>query len=115
MRAMRQIQVNLLKLVTNHGPVCLRKVGKAVIPLAILLLLASTSLAQGGSSYDLSWWTVDGGGTVSSSGAGYALSGAIGQPDADVWNGNGYTLVGGFWGGASVEYGIYLPLVLKGN
>jgi hypothetical protein len=29
-------------------------------------------------------------------------------------SGGGYTLNGGFWGGAALNYNIYLPLVLKG-
>ena len=64
--------------------------------------------------YDLSWWTVDGGGNTFNTGGGYSLGGTSGQPDAAVWSGGDYTLAGGFWGGAVVEYHIYLPLVLKG-
>ncbi len=37
-----------------------------LLTMAALLLLASVALAQGG--YDLSWWTVDGGGGTSSGG-----------------------------------------------
>ena len=36
-----------------------------------------------------------------------------GDYDLSWWTGD-YTLAGGFWGGAVVEYHIYLPLVLKG-
>jgi hypothetical protein len=79
----------------------------------LLLLVSSASAATLDGDYDLSWWTVDGGGTTNSQGGGYALSGTIGQPDAGVLTGNGYTLAGGFWGGTSVEYRIYLPLVLR--
>lgn len=42
-----------------------------------------------------------------------ALSLNASQPDAAVWSGGGYTLAGGFWGGALVEYRVYLPLVLR--
>jgi len=64
--------------------------------------------------YDISWWTVDGGGgTLSDSSSGYILGSTSGQPDASVWRGDGYTLVGGFWGGLAVEYRVYLPLVLR--
>ena len=65
--------------------------------------------------YDLSWWTVDGGGMTSAGANGYALGGTAGQPDAAVWTSNGYTLAGGFWGGGAVEVRIYLPLVLRGT
>ena len=72
------------------------------------------SIADGG--YDLSWWTVDGGGgTLSDASSGYTLSGTAGQPDAATWQDQGYSLAGGFWGGAVVEYLVYLPLVLRGN
>ncbi len=91
---------------------------------AILLLLTSITLAQYGDAlstlletgYDLSWWTVDGGGSsVGATGSPglYTLDGTIGQPDAALWQDETYTLVGGFWGGAMVENRIYLPLILK--
>ena len=63
--------------------------------------------------YEITWWTVDGGGATFSENSGYSLGSTIGQPDAAVWSENGYTLTGGFWGGALVEYGIYLPVVLR--
>jgi len=68
-----------------------------------------------GASYELSWWTVDGGGSrVESVAPGpYTLAGTIGQPDAAVWQGATYSLAGGFWSGTTVEFYIYLPLVLR--
>ena len=103
-----------------------RAMGLVVI---ILLLAVSTTLAETGStsalpvtsallrtgsaSFDLSWFTVDGGGG-SSGGGPYTLSGTIGQPDAGVLSDGDYTLAGGFWGGGgAVQYCIYLPLVLR--
>jgi hypothetical protein len=44
---------------------------------AALLLLASVAIAANG-SFDLSWWTVDGGGGTSSGGD-YSLTGTAGQ------------------------------------
>jgi hypothetical protein len=90
----------------------LRQAG-VLLTLAAFLLLASVALARSGDSYDLSWWTVDGGGYTFSTGGGYALGGTAGQPDAGVLSGGGYTLAGGFWGGAVVRYGVYLPLTLR--
>lgn len=81
--------------------------------LALLSLLASLALAQGG-EYELSWWTVDGGGGTSSGGP-YSLSGTIGQPDAGEYAGGRYTLLGGFWPGAGRIYRHYLPLVSRGS
>jgi hypothetical protein len=90
-----------------------------VLALIVLLPLASVALAQGpaepdqAGEYDLSWWTVDGGGTTPNGSSGYTLGGTSGQPDAAVWSGEDYTLAGGFWGGVAVNYRIYLPLLLR--
>ncbi len=81
--------------------------------ITLLALLAPAALAQTGGGYDLTWNTVDGGGYTWSTGGGYALGGTIGQPDAGVLSGGGYTLTGGFWVGGIVRYGVYLPLVLR--
>jgi len=89
--------------------------------LAVLLLPAMAALAQSGGpprqpgGYDLSWWTVDGGGATKAGANGYTLGGTAGQPDAAVWSGGSYTLAGGFWGGALVEYHLYLPLVMRSS
>ncbi len=83
-----------------------------LIALAMLLLLALGATAQSG--YEVDWWTVDGGGYTWSEGGGYFLGGTVGQPDAEVLSGGGYTLAGGFWGGgAAARYGVYLPLTLR--
>jgi hypothetical protein len=88
-------------------------VSRLLLLAALLSLLASVAQAQSG-GYDLTWNTVDGGGATWSEGGGYALGGTVGQPDAGVLSGGGYTLAGGFWGGgAATRYGIYLPLVLR--
>ncbi|MGD1995584.1 MAG: hypothetical protein PVH62_02315 [Anaerolineae bacterium] len=63
--------------------------------------------------YDLSWWTVDGGGGTFNTSGGYTLGGTSGQPDAATWLGGDYTLAGGFWGGVAVVHRVYLPLVLR--
>jgi hypothetical protein len=92
------------------------KVSGVALALAALLLLAPFVLAQSGAAYDLSWWTVDGGGG-SGAGGGYTLMGTAGQPDAGGLSSNGYTLNGGFWVGESREGGgagrVYLPIVLR--
>ena len=81
--------------------------------LLALLLLSGVALAQSGGGYDLSWNTIDGGGTFSA-GGGYSLGGTIGQADAGTLSGAGYTLSGGFWGGGvAAGYRVYLPLVLR--
>ena len=62
----------------------------------ILLMISAASIASG--QYDISWYTIDGGGGTSSGGQ-YALTGTIGQPDADYSAGGNYELLGGFWPG----------------
>ncbi|MCP4548038.1 MAG: hypothetical protein GY835_16355 [bacterium] len=79
-----------------------------------LLPTAPTALAQAGAGdeYGLTWFTIDGGGGVSSGGE-YTLHGTIGQPDAGALFAGEYTLGGGFWFDGGVSYGIYLPIVLR--
>jgi hypothetical protein len=89
------------------------------IVLALMLLanflIASTASAQTGGSYDLTWSTIDGGGTTLS-GGGYTLAGTIGQPDVGPsLTGGDYNLVGGLWPGGAVEYAIYLPVALSNS
>jgi hypothetical protein len=88
-----------------------RKLAKLVLLLLLSLWLPAITLAQG-SGDDLTWFSVDGGGGYSSA-SGYTLDGTIGQPDAGVLGGGGYTLVGGFWSGAAAQHRIYLPMVLR--
>jgi hypothetical protein len=92
-----------------------------LIPLVLVLLIGAASTnaqrsndpASPQSGYSIDWYTIDSGGAMNSNGGGYSLSGTIGQPDAGSLGGGSYSLVGGFWGGASINYTVYLPLVLK--
>jgi len=89
---------------------------------ASLLLLAGASAARSGSAYDLSWWSVDGGGErsvgggmLSASGS-LSLSGTAGQADAGLHEAGAYLLAGGFQPGGEVSAPrrfLYLPLVLR--
>ena len=90
---------------------------KRAIPLTALLLASFlfTWSALAANSYDLSWWTVDGGGDTFGTGGTYTLGGTIGQPDASAeLTGGSYALLGGFWGGQA-HYEIYLPMVVRGG
>ena len=89
-----------------------------LIEVALLFLLLSMTTLPGpptvsaAVTYELSWWSIDGGGTVNASAGEYSLSGTIGQPDAGVFSGGAYALTGGFWG--LEPYGpIYLPLIIR--
>ena len=90
-----------------------RAIGAIVVVAVVLIVVSGAALAQGG--YDLSWWTVDGGGDTFSTGSGYSLGGTGGQPDAGpAMSGTGYLLTGGFWPAGAAPYRVYLPLVLRG-
>jgi hypothetical protein len=66
--------------------------------LAAATLLAAATHAQSGGGYDLSWWTIDGGGITFATGGTFNLGGTIGQPDAsNVLTGGVFSLTGGFW------------------
>jgi len=71
-----------------------------------LLLLASAVLAQSGTGYDFSWWSVDGGGGSAIQSGAYTWGGTAGQHDAGTLVEGAYTLHGGFWGGvfSPVDY-----------
>ena len=94
----------------------------SILAVATLLAVSLLAVAQDGrqtpgADYDLSWWTVDGGGSTFMTGSGFSLGGTAGQADAGVLTGEGYTLGGGFWRGGAVVggmYRVYLPLVVRG-
>ena len=88
-----------------------------IVTLVVLLLLligGTTAMigAQSGDGYDLSWWTADGGGGVSTGGE-YTLQGTAGQADAGTLSGGDYELAGGFWAGAEERATVYVPLVTR--
>lgn len=92
-----------------------------LIPVGIILFLLllfapaqmSTDAAPAHSDYGIRWWTIDGGGAMSS-GGGYVLMGTIGQADAfATLQGDGYSLEGGYWPGADPGNFIFLPMMQK--
>jgi hypothetical protein len=81
----------------------------AVAP-AVLAQEGGTSTAPD-AAYSILWFTIDGGGGMSSGGI-YGLHGTAGQADAGVLTGGGYTLTGGYWTTQAAR-GVWLPLVIK--
>lgn len=72
---------------------------------AFAVTLLGPGLAQSRDTYDLSWYTIDGGGAMWSVGGGYEISGTIGQPDAGaVMTGGSFALTGGFWPAGQVVH-----------
>ena len=68
---------------------------KRTLPTIGASLFAAAALAQ---SYSINWHTIDGGGGTSTGGV-FAVSGTVGQPDANaqpMTNGT-FSLTGGFW------------------
>ncbi len=65
---------------------------------SVIALTASVAAAQ---PFDLSWYTIDGGGATFSTGGGFELGGTIGQPDAGTMTGGNFLLTGGFWPAAT--------------
>jgi hypothetical protein len=79
----------------------------------VVLTLAQAGMADGpDETYDLSWWTIDGGGGQVTGGP-YDLTGSIGQGDAEVLTGGGYFLTGGFWGGPARQPILRMPMILQ--
>ncbi len=71
---------------------------KVMMMLITMLLLGAGANAQTGGPYDLSWWTIDGGGITFATGGSFNLGGTIGQPDAsNALTGGAFSLTGGFW------------------
>lgn len=73
----------------------MKRIRSSLVTLALLLVLPSAG-AQTGGDFDLTWNTIDGGGSAST-GDGLTLDGTVGQPDAGLLSGGDFTLEGGFW------------------
>ena len=76
---------------------------------------AATAFAgPSGGSFEITWYTIDAGGTNNASGGNFTLSGTIGQPDAGAeMTGGQFSLTGGFWPG--VQNGPDCPGDLNGD
>ncbi len=67
--------------------------------LAVAMLATLLGAFAQADEFVIDWYTVDGGGAMSTGGGAFELSGTIGQPDASgvAMTGGEYSLVGGFW------------------
>ncbi len=72
-------------------------VSSAEIVLMTRESLETFLLRKGIVEFDISWYSIDGGGTSASSGGVFQLNGTVGQPDAGVMIGGEFKLTGGFW------------------
>ena len=63
-------------------------------------IAAAAAFAMGPASFELDWFTIDGGGAMRSTGGHFELNGTIGQMDAGTpLTGGHFELTGGFWFG----------------
>ena len=76
----------------------MKKLTMGFLLLLGLLLLATPLLVVGeGEAWEVNWWTVDGGGGHSAGGD-IAVTGTLGQPDAQGQSAGGaFAVRGGFW------------------
>ncbi|MGA2172540.1 MAG: hypothetical protein ABSG82_05940 [Sedimentisphaerales bacterium] len=69
---------------------------KKVLSLLSCLLVLMTIVTSAFADYEISRYTINGGGGTSTGGQ-YKLTGTIGQPDTAYSKGDSYELLGGFW------------------
>jgi hypothetical protein len=69
----------------------------------VLVAVGLSAAHAAGQSYEIPWYTIDGGGGTSSGGT-FSLAGTIGQPDAGpTMTGGSFSLAGGFWAAGFAE------------
>ncbi|MFN0149314.1 MAG: FlgD immunoglobulin-like domain containing protein [bacterium] len=87
------------------------------VSIAIAIVASATIAhevrAQTGGAYDLSWNTIDPGGSNTATGGVYSLGGTAGQIDAGAHSGGAYVLSGGFWSGIDARTDV--PPVTDGS
>lgn len=74
----------------------MRTSGKWTMRVVLIVLSGITAYAAA-PEFDVSRFTIDGGGVMRSAGGRIELSGTIGQPDAGTMTSRGLELTGGFW------------------
>ncbi len=83
-----------------------------VVALITTAGISAQTAATTATGYELSWFTMDGGGGTST-GTGYILSGTIGQMDAGTQSATGYSHAGGFWPAIRTIFEQFLPLIRR--
>jgi len=86
----------------------------AFASLALACAAPSALAGPSGGSFEITWYTIDAGGTSSAVGGSFELAGTIGQPDAsEELTGGQFSLRGGFWPG--VDRAAPCPADLTGD
>ena len=69
---------------------------------SVALMSGAAMAGPSGGSFEITWHTIDAGGTSSTTGGSFELAGTIGQPDAGApMTGGSFSLTGGFWAGVN--------------
>lgn len=85
----------------------MNKIKSQITFAAVFAIVSIVGSCQVDAQFDISWYTIDGGGGFSSAGN-FELQGTIGQHDAGpVMTGGNFSLTGGFWAGTG-DSGILL-------
>lgn len=70
----------------------------------------STPIAEG--DFDMTWFTIDAGGSTSAGGD-FSFRSTSGQPDAGSISGGDFVLSGGFWSSETITQHFYLPMIQR--
>jgi hypothetical protein len=70
----------------------------------LVLFLTALALPPPSHKFSIDWYTIDGGGGISS-GGGFEVAGTIGQHDAGTLSGGSFKAEGGFWPGIGAAGG----------
>ena len=81
---------------------------KHLAPAAPLALVLALAAGPASAEFEITQWSIAGGGVIEAEGGDWKLSGTIGQWEATsarALSGGGWTLTGGFWGLSLEELG----------
>jgi len=75
---------------------------RALLAIPAMLVASAAIAGPSGGDFEITWYTIDAGGTTSTTGGDFELAGTIGQPDASsALTGGSFSLTGGFWAGVN--------------
>ncbi|MGY6554023.1 MAG: hypothetical protein ACXIUM_05830 [Wenzhouxiangella sp.] len=79
----------------------MKTITRHLVPAAPLALVLALSAAPASAEFQITQWTIAGGGVIEASDGSWSLSGTIGQweaTEARALSGGAWRLTGGFWG-----------------
>ena len=86
----------------------MKAITRHLAPAAPLALVLALITAPASAEFQITQWTIAGGGAIEAQGGDWTLSGTIGQweaTEARALSGGGWSLTGGFWGTTLEELG----------